>query len=405
MMRASENIVVKKFGGTSLGSLERIEKVAELIKEDFDKGQKPLVVASAMSGRTNELVEMARKIDSPEKGVAYDMLLSSGEQVSVSLLSLALEKKGVPSTPFLGHQLEIQTDSFFSKARILKIKVEKISDCIKEGQVPLVAGFQGVAPSGKITTLGRGGSDITAVALAVALKLKSCEIYTDVPYVFNADPFFVPEAKKMPTICYEDMMEMASLGSKVLHCRSVELAAKHGLCINVLSSFDRKEKGTWVVPQEKCRMEGSVISAVCHQKDVALIKLLRIPKGEVIFPKLFEKMASEYISVDVITQNLREENVSLSFSVGKEDLSATKKIISQVLQKDQATFLEKMAKISIVGVGMASHTGVAFRFFKTFEKENVEIILLTTSEIKISAIIAEKDLSKIAKALHKEFKL
>lgn len=400
-----QNRVVKKFGGSSVGSIKKIEAVARRLQEDCKKGEQPIVVISAMSGRTNSLSEMAHKIYPGFQGEAYDMLLSSGEQISLSLLSLALEKRGVKNSPLLGHQAGIQTDSFFSKACIQSIQTNKLEKILNKGFVPLVAGFQGVTRENQITTLGRGGSDLTAVALSAALKLPVCEIYTDVSGVFTADPYLVPSAVKQKELGFSEMMEMSYLGSKVLQIRAVEMASKHDIKLHVRHAF-QKETGTWIMKKkEAVDMEGSVVSAVAHDRNTLVIKLKNIPSGVGFIAELFAELGKKSVFVDIISQSEIAGRPRLSFSIPKTDQKACLKVLKNLIDKKDMSIIDEVAKISVVGVGMASYSGVAGRFFSVLKKTRAKLYLVTTSEIKISAIIDAKDLKKTAIALHEEFGL
>ena len=403
-MKTQSRIVVKKFGGTSVGSIERIEAVAERVCEDAKTGQSPIVVASAMSGETNRLVRLASEINPYYRGPAYDMLLASGEQVSISLLAMAMEKRGFKAKPLLAYQLGIETDSIFSKARIKSVNSEKLKSYIDEGFIPIVAGFQGVTGD-DITTLGRGGSDTTAVALAAAIGSNECEIFTDVPKVFTADPRLVKKARELDYLSFEEMMEMASLGSKVLHYRSVELAAKFGVKIHLRSTFEKRE-GTWVVPEGEV-MENPVVSSVTHDANTAVIKLFPIKeKGQKFITELFTELAEKNVVVDIITQSQNEIGQRLAFSVTEEDLANAEVITKKLMPEGCEIFIMRdLAKISTVGVGMKNHPGVAARFFKVFSEADIPIHLVTTSEIKISAVIDKNKLEEAASALHSEFTL
>ncbi len=387
-----------------MGSVERIEAVAARVWEDIQQGQRPVVVASAMSGETNRLVRLAGEIDPFNRGMAYDMLLASGEQVSIALLAMALEKRGIRAVPLLAHQVGIQTDSVYSKARIQGVKSERLMRLVDEGVVPVVAGFQGVTLEDRITTLGRGGSDTTAVALAAALGSSACEIYTDVPAVFTADPRLVPKAKEVPFLSFEEMMEMASLGSKVLHFRCVELAVKFGVKIHVRSTFEKRE-GTWVVPEGE-RMEAPVVSSVTHDGQTVVFKLFPVPFGPGFLAELFEHLAEKGVVVDIITQSQNEEGQRLAFSVNEEDRPLVEKTLQTRLPEgSQVVVMDQMAKISTVGVGMRNHPGVAARFFKVLHELNIPLHLVTTSEIKISAVIDKENLPRAAQSLHRAFSL
>lgn len=387
-----------------MGSVERIEMVADRVAADRALGQRPIVVASAMSGETNRLVRLATEIDPVNRGPGYDMLLASGEQVSIALLSIALEKRGIKAVPMLAHQLGIQTDSIFSKARIQSVDGEKLKKLVAEDCVPIVAGFQGVDENYRITTLGRGGSDTTAVALAASIGADACEIFTDVPAVFTADPRLVEKAREIPVLCYEEMMEMASLGSKVLHFRCVELAVKFGVKVHVRSTFEQRE-GTWIVPEGE-NMENPVVSSVTHDASTAVIKIFPTPKGGDFMSRLFGTLAEKGIVVDIITQSHNEEGQRLAFSIPEEDRLPAEKLVQDLVGSDsKITIMKDMAKISTIGVGMRNHPGVAARFFKVLDQVQVPIHLVTTSEIKISAVIDKINLEKAAKALHTEFHL
>ena len=400
------HLVVKKFGGTSVGTIERIEAVAERLMLDWkEKNEWPVVVASAMAGETNKLVALGNQIDSSYRGPAYDMLVASGEQVSIALLSIALQKRGMKAKPFLAYQLGIETDNLYSKARILNIRANHILAETEKGVIPVIAGFQGIDSELNITTLGRGGSDTTAVAIAAAMKVKDCEIYTDVPAVFTADPRLVKKAREIKKLSFEEMMEMASLGSKVLHIRSVEMGAKYNIRIHVRTSFDRRE-GTWIVPEGEI-MENPLVSSVTHDAATVVIELQPIPPGTQFLADLFGQLASRGVSIDIITQSHLEKGQRLAFSVTQEDLPLAQQVLNEALkdQEIQQKIMEKMAKISIVGVGMRNHPGVAARFFKILAGQQIPVHLVTTSEIKISAVIDQQFLASAAEALHTEFSL
>ncbi len=400
----STRIVVKKYGGTSVGSIERIENVAARLKSEIAQGQKPIVVASAMSGETNRLVALGEKVDPDYRGPAYDMLVSSGEQVAIALLTIALNKIGVKAQALLAYQLGIHTDKVHSKARIQKIDGEILRKIVDQGIVPVVAGFQGIDEESNITTLGRGGSDTTAVALAAAIGADECEIYTDVPAVFTADPRLVPKAKELDKISFEEMMEMASLGSKVLHIRCVEIAAKYGIRIHLRSTFESRE-GTWIVPEGEV-MEHPVVAAVTHDAATIIFKLFPVPFGAQFLSDLFARLAKLGVVVDIITQSQNEEGQRLAFSVTKEDIAMTRTVLKEfALEGQKVEVIENMAKISIVGVGMRNHPGVAARFFAVLAKNSIPLHLVTTSEIKISAVIDQQHLAMAAQSLHTEFGL
>jgi len=397
-------IVVKKFGGTSVGSLEKIEHIADRLLKSHQEGQSSVVVLSAMSGHTNRLSKMAEKIYPSYKGLSYDMLLSSGEQVSISLLSMALEKRQIKTCPLLAYQLGIHTDSFFSKANIQSIDTQAITTALNKGAIPLVAGFQGVTKEKEITTLGRGGSDLTAVALAVVLKQKVCEIYTDVSGVFTGDPKIIPSAQKIQELGFSEMMEMSSLGSKVLQIRSVELAAKHQVNIHVRNAF-KEEEGTWIMNKHE-GMEGSMVSAVAHDSNTVVLRVKKIPTKDLDFmASLFKKLGEKSIFVDIISKSEVSGKSSLTFSIPKTDLSEGLRVLQTMVATEEIQVIDGVSKISIIGVGMSHHSGVAGRFFKAVQALDIHIYLITTSEIKISAIIDHMHLVKVANALHLEFQL
>lgn len=401
-----KGLIVKKFGGTSVGSIEKISLVADRLAKDWKRGGRPIVVISAMSGQTNSLIDMAHKIHpmAQQKGEAYDMLLSSGEQVSVALLSLALDKRGVKNTPLLAHQVGIQTNALFSKASIQSIQTAKLKKILAKGHIPVVAGFQGVTKENQITTLGRGGSDLTAIALSSALNIPTCEIFTDVDGVFTADPNLVPQARKQKELGFFEMMEMSYVGSKVLQIRSVELAGKYGIKIHVRHAFKENE-GTWIINKKEAGMEGSVVSAIAHDLNTQVIKLNRLPKGIPFLSDLFVDLGKKSVFVDIISHSNISGPSRLSFSIPKTDLKPCKKALKKFIKEKDISVIDKVAKISVIGVGMASHSGVAGRFFSVLKNTKAKLYLVTTSEIKISAVIDQKDLKKTAIALHKEFNL
>lgn len=398
--QSPQKVIVRKFGGTSVGSIERIESVADRIA--CDERNRSIVVVSAMSGETNRLVALANQIDPAERGPAYDMLLASGEQVSVALLAMALSKRGLQAQPFLAYQLGIQTDMVFSKARILAIDSAKLQALLDRGITPVIAGFQGVTKDWKLTTLGRGGSDTTAVAIAAALGLDECEIYTDVSQVFTADPRIVPDAKPIPILSFEDMMEMAHLGSKVLHPRSVEIAAKFGIRIHLRSSFSN-EPGTWIQSKES-NMENPAVSAVTHEAKVALFELSPVPFETQFLSVLFTQLKNAGIGVDIISQIERGRGVA--FSVSSDDVEPTKTTLKKFLDpKVDIQIREDVSKLSIVGVGMATHPGVAATFFTALTNVKSPLYLVTTSDIKISVLINRSQLEIAAQQLHTAFEL
>ncbi len=398
------DIYVKKFGGTSVGSIERIEHVADLVHEGIKSGQKPIVVVSAMAGETNRLVRLANDIYPNYRGPAYDSLLASGEQVSMSLLAMAMEKRGLKTESFLGFQLGIHTDSIFSRARIQSIDSKKLLDCIERNQIPIVAGFQGIDSMYRVTTLGRGGSDTTAVALSAAIPGSVCEIFTDVSGVYTSDPRFVKKARKIKQISFDEMMEMASLGSKVLHYRCVEIAAKYKTPIHVRSAFEDVE-GTWILPEDQI-MENPVVSAVTNEMETAIIKIFPIPESINFLSDFFSQLSEKEIVVDIISQSIMEEGQRLAFSIPQNDWPLASELVKNLSgPKAQINYLDEMAKVSIIGVGMRNHSGVAARFFSVLAKLKLAPQLVTTSDIKISAVVPESRAQEAVIALHTEFGL
>ncbi|MEQ1665880.1 MAG: aspartate kinase, partial [Bdellovibrionales bacterium] len=369
--------------------------------------------ASAMSGETNRLVKLANNIDRYNRGPAYDMLLASGEQVAISLLAMAIEKRGVKSIPLLAHQVGIETDTLFSQARIVRIDTKKIHKLFKDNIIPVVAGFQGMTKDDQITTLGRGGSDTTAVALAAALNASECEIYTDVAAVYSADPRLVPRAREIQKLSFEEMMEMASMGSKVLHFRSVEIAAKYNIKIHLRSAFEERE-GTWIVSEENM-LEKPIVSSVTHDLSIVVVKLYPISEGVEVLADLFQALSEKGIVVDIITQSIGEKGQSLNFSIPEEDWPQTEIVLkdeslnkgfgNQFKFETSVEAMFEMSKISVIGVGMKNHPGVAAKFFQTFKREEVPVHLITTSDIKICAVVNKDNLKRVAEALHKEFDL
>ncbi len=396
-----------KFGGTSVANLSRIKNLQQLVKNKILSGhRKIIVVVSAMSGVTNDLVEQYKKIDSDINKPEYDVILSTGEQYSSALISTFLNKNGVRSRSILGWQVPIITDNKFSQARIERIDTEKILKLFKKFDVLVVAGFQGISPEERITTLGRGGSDTSAVAMAVALKSKICEIYTDVEGIFSSDPRVVRDAKKIKNITYEEILEMASLGSKVLHPRSVELAMKYDIKIHVRSSFNRK-LGSMVVKEEN-KLEKEVVTGISASENDANISLKGIPDKPGVAGQIFSILAEADINVDMIVQNITDDGkfASITFTVPLDDCKKAVKVLrDSKIKFKRISFDTKICKISIVGVGMKSNVGVAKIMFETLAKKNINIKVISTSEIKISVLI-ESDKKKIAlNSLHKAYGL
>jgi aspartate kinase len=401
-------LIVQKYGGTSVADLDRTRRVAQRVARIHDAGNDVVVVLSAMAGVTDQLVELAHQITDDPNRRELDVLLATGEQTTVSLLCIALESMGYPATSLLGYQAEIVTDRAFGRARILEIHVNRIRELLDQKKIVAVAGFQGRDAQGNITTLGRGGSDTSAVALAAALKADVCEIYTDVDGVYTTDPNVCKEARKLDTICYEEMLEMASLGAKVLQIRSVEFAKKFNVPIHVRSSF-KEEEGTMVVQEDMEDMERLVVSGVTYSKDEARITLTRVPDRPGVASKIFTPIAEAGIVVDMIIQNTRKGGLTdLTFTVPRTDYPtamAIQKEVAGVVGAEQVLGDEAMAKVSVVGVGMRSHSGVASKMFTTLANENINIIMISTSEIKISCVIEEKYTELAVRVLHNAFGL
>ncbi len=401
-------LVVQKYGGTSVGTLDRIQHVAQRIARIHKTGTQVVVVVSAMAGETDKLVKMARQIcDNPERR-EMDLLLSSGERISSALLAMALQARGIPAISMTGRQMGLQTDSVHTRARIKRIDTKRAQQSLKENNVIVVAGFQGINEKGDVTTLGRGGSDTSAVALAVALGASQCEIYTDVDGVYTADPRLVPKAKKLDVVSYDEMLEMASLGAKVLQIRCVEFAHKFQMPLVVKSSYIEGGKGT-LICEEDSNMEQPVVSGIMYDKNQAKITLKEVPDQPGIAANIFEPLADAGLSVDMIIQNISAEgHTDLSFTLGREELNEAMAIMGKVAKKIRAVNVSadsKIAKISIVGAGMRSHSGVAARIFKSLSMEKINILMISTSEIKVSCIIEQKHTKVAVNALHTAFGL
>jgi aspartate kinase len=401
-------LIVQKYGGTSVGNVERIRNVARRCLVAQKKGHDVVVIVSAMSGETNRLLGLAKQITELPDERELDVIAATGEQVTVGLLALAIQAEGGRARSFLGHQIRVLTDSAFARARIQDIDARAINGALKDGQVAVVAGFQGVDKDGNITTLWRGGSDTSAVAVAAALKADACEIYTDVDGVYTADPNVVSTARKVDRISYEEMLELASLGAKVLQIRSVEFAMKHKVRIHVRSSFNDNE-GTWVVPEEK-DMEAVVVAGVTATKDEAKITLQGISDAPGIQAKVFKPLAAAGISLDVIVQAyVQDGRTNLTFTLPAGDLPRAKDILlkqcADVCTAEQIKSESGLSKVSVVGVGMRSHAGVALKMFEVLGKENIHVHLISTSEIKISCVIEGKYAELAVRALHEGFEL
>ncbi len=400
-------LIVQKYGGTSVANLERIKKVAEKILNYKKKGNDLVVVVSAMAGETDRLINLAKEITENPPLRELDLLVSTGEQVSSALLSITLQSMGCPSIALLGYQVPIYTNNLYTKARIKDIKVERIKKELSEGKIVIVAGFQGVTEEGEITTLGRGGSDTTAVALAAALKADLCEIYTDVEGVFTADPRIVPKARKLKKISYEEMLEMASSGAKVLEMRSVELAMIYKIPLVVKSSFTETE-GTFITEEDE-EMGKVMVSGVTYNRNEARISIYGVPDKPGIAAKIFGPVGERGIIVDMIIQTARpDKKADLTFTVPKTDYKEALKIIKKVAEEIGAERIESdenVAKVSIIGAGMRTHPGVATKMFKTLADHQINIMMISTSEIKISCVIDEKYTELAVRALHEAFNL
>ncbi len=403
----SQNIVVQKYGGTSVGSAERIKRVAERVAATRAEGKKVLVVVSAMAGETDRLLGLAREMsDNPERR-EIDLLLSSGERVSAALLAIALRSIGCPAISLTGRQMGLLTDSSHTRARIIEIDGERVRKILKDNQVVVCAGFQGINEHGDVTTLGRGGSDTSAVALAVALNSDVCEIYTDVKGVYTTDPRIVPEARKLDTVSFEEMLEMASLGAKVLQIRCVEYAKKYNMPIKVRSTFD-DDPGT-LICEENTQMEQPIVSGITCARNQSKITVKGVPDQPGVAAKVFCPLSDRGVSVDVIIQNVSQEgHTDISFTLQKDHLSEAMEIMEQSAKEIQAAEVvadSSIAKISIIGAGMRSHAGIAARMFDSLSKEGINIMMISTSEIRISCILEEKYAELAVRVLHDEFKL
>ncbi len=398
-------LIVQKYGGTSVGTTELIAAVADKIIATRSQGHDVIVVVSAMSGETNRLVALAKSFGDPPHAREFDVLLATGEQVTISLLSMALQARGCPARSYTGAQVHILTDNAHNKARIIEIDDQRIHADLKQGKVVVVAGFQGVDNEGNITTLGRGGSDTTAVALAAALKADECQIYTDVDGVYTTDPRIVSEAHRLEKICFEEMLEMASLGSKVLQIRAVEFASKYNVPLRVLHSFQEGE-GTLIAPEDK-QMEKAVISGIAFNRDESKITLLGVPDQPGIASKILGYIANANIEVDMIIQNIGADGTTdFTFTVHNNDYKTALDILQNCdLAPRKIQGDNQIAKISIVGVGMRSHAGIASTMFKALADEGINIQMISTSEIKISVVVHEKYLELGVRALHTAFNL
>ena len=400
--------IVQKFGGTSVADVDRIRNVAARVKREVDAGNEVAVVVSAMAGATNQLVEWTRQTCTLHDAREYDTVVASGEQVTAGLLALALQDLGVNARSWLGWQIPIRTDGIHGKARIREIATEELRRRMRDGQVAVVAGFQGLGPDNRVTTLGRGGSDTSAVALAAALEAERCDIFTDVDGVYTSDPRIVAKARKLDKITYEEMLELASQGAKVLQTRSVEMAMNHRVRVQVLSSFV-DAPGTLVVDEDEI-VEQQVVSGIAYSRDEAKVTLLKVADRPGVAAAIFGPLAEHAINVDMIVQNISEDGrfTDLTFTVGKADLARTVKVLEE--KRGQLGFAAvkpdpNVVKISVIGVGMRSHVGVAQQMFKTLAEKNINIQVISTSEIKVSVLIAEEYTELALRALHTAYGL
>jgi aspartate kinase len=402
------SLIIQKFGGTSVGSVERIAQVAAKVAKFRSEGHQIVVVVSAMSGETNRLIALAKQIHDDPTPRELDVLVSTGEQVTIALLCMALHKAGLKAKSYTGNQVRILTDSAFTKARIQEIDDHRIRADLADGCVVVVAGFQGVDEAGNITTLGRGGSDTTGVALAAALKADECQIYTDVDGVYTTDPRVVDTARRLDKITFEEMLEMASLGSKVLQIRSVEFAGKYNVPLRVLHSF-QDGPGTLITLEDNSTMENPAISGIAFNRDEAKLTVVGIPDTPGVAYQILGPIGDANIEVDVIVQNVAQDNTTdLTFTVHRNELAKAEAILNDIAKKLGAREVKsdaKIAKVSLVGVGMRSHAGVASRMFKALAQDNINIQMITTSEIKISVIVDEKYMELAVRSLHSAFEL
>lgn len=400
-------LIVQKYGGTSVGTLERIHRVADRVAQTQREGHQVVVVLSAMSGETDRLLKLAHEATPNPDERELDMLLSTGERVTIALLAMELRGRGINARSFTGRQVGIITNSAHTKARIARVTADRIREALGNGIIPVVAGFQGINEQSDVTTLGRGGSDLTAVALAAALKADRCIIFTDVDGVYTADPNIVPAARRIEKISYEEMLEMASLGAKVLQTRSVEFAAKFNVPVEVNSSF-KEGRGT-LVTKEDADMEAVAVAGVTGDRNQAKITIIGVPDKPGIAARIFGPVAQANINVDMIIQNISQAALTdLSFTIPRADLKKAEPIIQSVAKDIDAksvSITEAIAKVSLVGVGMRSHSGVAAKMFEVLSREGINIMMISTSEIKISCVIDEKYLELAMRALHTAFGL
>jgi len=400
-------LIVQKYGGTSVGTIDRIQHVADKVMKTRQQGHDVVVVVSAMHGETDRLIQLANAITHAPDPREYDMLISTGEQVSMALLSMALNMHQCPARSFTGPRVGIMTDNIHTKARILEVKTELIKQELSQGRVVVIAGFQGANPYGDVTTLGRGGSDTTAVAIAVALEADECQIYTDVDGVYTTDPHLIPTARLLPQISFEEMLEMASLGAKVLQMRSVELASKHNMPIRVLSTFSNG-KGTLVTYEDKT-MQKRLVSGIAFSREEALICVSGIPRKPGMEGHILGKISDANIEIDMIAQNASAQNlVDFTFTVHRREHDNALKVMEKLADELGAISVKtnaKIAKLSLVGIGMRSHTGVASTMFKALGDAGINIQMITTSEIKISVVVDEMHLEHGVQVIHQAFEL
>ncbi len=400
--------IVMKFGGTSVGDCDRIKNVARRVKKEVDAGHEIAVVVSAMSGVTNQLVDYCRQIAPLHDAREYDAVVSTGEQVTVGLLAIALRELGVRARSWTGWQVPIRTDDAHGKARIESIDTTELLEAMKGGQVGVVAGFQGIGPENRITTLGRGGSDTSAVALAAALDAERCDIYTDVDGVYTTDPRIVAKARKLDKISYEEMLELASVGAKVLQTRSVEMAMKHRVRVQVLSSFEEKP-GTLVCDEDEI-VEKELVSGIAYSRDEAKITVIKVPDRPGIAAAVFGPLADANVNVDMIVQNVSEDGrfTDLTFTVGRADFDRAIQILTDAkgeLGYERLMTDRNVVKVSVIGMGMRSHAGVAQKMFSTLAEKGINIQVISTSEIKVSVLLAEDYTELAVRALHSAYGL
>ena len=400
--------IVQKFGGTSVGTIDRIRNICSLINKEIKNGNQVTVVSSAMSGETNKLVSLAENFDINKNKLEFDMIVSTGEQISIALISMALKEIGLKGKPLLGWQIPITGSNDFTKAKINKIDDKLILELMNSGEIPIIAGFQGIDEDNNIVTLGRGGSDTSAVAIAAAIRADRCDIYTDVDGVYTSDPRIVKNAKKLDKISYEEMLEFASLGAKVLQTRSVEMAMRHGVTVQVLSSQTGKT-GTFLTKEDE-KMENELVSGIAYSKDEANITLINILDKPGVATKIFTPLSEANINVDMIVQTGSENGnkINFTYTVSRKDLEQTISIMEKNkidIEFERIITNNSLAKVSIVGLGMRTHTGVANKMFSALASKNINIHVISTSEIKISVLIDENSIKKALNSLHSTFEL